>query len=30
MGSGILALTPGTRAPLSIRVPIVTAGTSQE
>ena len=30
MGSGILALTPGTRAPPSMSVPIVTAGTSQE
>ena len=30
MGSGILAFTPGTRAPLSMSVPIVTAGTSQE
>ena len=30
MGSGILAFTPGTRVPSSIRVPMVTAGTSQE
>ena len=30
MGRGILALTPGTRAPSSMRVPMVTAGTSHE
>jgi hypothetical protein len=30
MGTGIAALTPGTRAPPSISVPIVMAGTSHE
>ncbi len=30
MGTGIAALTPGTRAPSSMSVPIVTAGTSHE
>ena len=30
MGTGIAALTPGTRAPSSMSVPIVTTGTSHE